>query len=529
MIWRLWGGLMLWVGYCVEWEWLNCHKILTNTSSPYFFDRFAQIQTQPASLARAPANHEVIDKASFFAKAGEGISGVASVPPPEDGDESQLWSPKTIRTVPAFYPLEKSSRFIEDGHLAVASRLSACLRVLSVQATYNDENATASLVTGENVEMHLSLWKTSGDAASKYPVGIVVELQRRKGDSIVFHRYSRYILDAAMGEFDDEVFQEKTGGDIAPVYTKKAERMLKMQRSAASEEESAIIAIEIAHGLLMKDRMDARQLGLESLCLLTDPQKTGSATALIASHVVLLGTAQGTTAELAQGTVFDESPFQEIRETILSLIQLRRIGDGDEAGLSEEEDEKETADDDCFEGQLSQEKEHMNLLHNLALAVLANALEVIEDMDAYDVEPEDTGFSPRSRINSTEITKTFMDEGKDITSKELLSTLIAELGKAANNPHNACLSAKCLGSLMGASDDARRRAKELGAKTVVSTALDVGVRTHAKLETECKKVVKVMTRTEQEAQQVEPQQTEEQQTEEQKTEEEQQSEEEREE
>lgn len=405
-----------------------------------------------------------------------------------------LWSPKTVRTVPAFYPLEKSSRFIEDDHLSVASRLSECLRVLSVHATYNDEIATASLVTGENVEMHLSLWKTSGVAGTKYPAGIVVELQRRKGDSIVFHRYSRYILDAAMGEFDASEFQKATGGDVAHMYTKKAERMLKMQtgKPAANEEESAIIAVEIAHGLLMKDRMDARQLGLESLCLLTDPAKTGITTALIASHVVLLGTAQGATSTAEDSVIFDESPFQEIRETVLSLVQLRRIGD--ETELSEGEDER--SEDDDFEGKHSQEREHMSLLHNLALAVIANALEVVENIDSGDPEPENTGTNPRARVESSDITSAFMNEGKEITSKEILSTLISELGKAAKKPHNATLSAKCLSSLMGASDDARRRAKELGAKNVVSTALDVGVRTHAKLETECKKVVRVLTQQE---------------------------------
>lgn len=451
-----------------------------------------------------PANTEVIDKAAFFKKAEEKASGVASIPPAPDGEEEErLWSPKTVRTVPAFYPLEKSSRFIEDDHLAVASRLAECCRVLSVQATYNDENATASLVTGENVEMHLSLWRTSGNAASKYPAGIVVELQRRKGDSIIFHRYSRYILDAAMDEFDPSDFKERTGGDVAQFYTRKAERMLKMQTagSAATEEENAIIAVEIAHGLLMKDRMDARQLGLESLCLLTDSQKTGSTTALIASHVVLLGSAQGTTAYDVDGTIYDESPFQEIRETILSLIQLRRIGD--ETG-TDDVDVGGIADDE-FEGQHTQEKEHMNILHNLALAVLANALKVIEDYDANDAEPEET-YRPRVRLDSSEITKTFMNEGKDITSKEILSTLISELGKASRNPHNACLSAKCLSSLMGASDDARRRAKELGAKNVVSTALDVGVRTHAKLETECQRVVTVMTQVREEDPQLEQQQ-----------------------
>lgn len=460
----------------------------------------------------------MIDKASFFAKAEE-KGGVASVPQPPafDSDDGKPWSPKTIRTVPAFYPLEKSSRFIEDDHLSVANRLSECLRVLSVQATYNDENATASLVTGENVEMHLSLWKTSGDITSKYPVGIVVELQRRKGDSIVFHRYSRYILDAALGEFDPTGFLAKTGGDVAQVYTKKVERMLKMQvgRQAATEEENAIIAIEIAHGLLMKDRMDARQLGLESLCLLTDPQKTGNTTALIASHVILLGTAQGATTTAEDGAIFDESPFQEIRETILSLIQLRRIGD--EEDLSGTEEERDVSGDDDFEAQHIQEREHMSLLHNLALAVLANALEVIENFDLLDTEPEDTDGKPRARVDSTEITNTFMNEGKEITRKEILSTLISELGKASRTPHNACLSAKCLGSLMGASDDARRRAKELGAKNVVSTALDVGVRTHVKLESECKKVVKVLTRTveqDDEVQQEEQQEVEEEEEEE---------------
>jgi hypothetical protein len=87
----------------------------------------------------------------------------------------------------------------------------------------------------------------------------------------------------------------------------------------------------------------------------------------------------------------------------------------------------------------------------------------------------------------------FIQDAQNVTQKDILSTLISELGKATMKPHNACLSAKCLRSLLGASKDARLRAKELGAKQVVSTALDVGVRTHAKLETECKKVEKVLT------------------------------------
>mmetsp|Transcript_41148 Transcript_41148/g.46760 ORF Transcript_41148/g.46760 Transcript_41148/m.46760 type:complete len:507 (-) Transcript_41148:444-1964(-) len=453
--------------------------------------RFAQINPPlAASVAGEAESSDIIDKASFFAKAEGKTSGL--IEEEVTDEDANPWSPKEVRTVPAFYPLEKSSRFIEDDHLAVASRLSECLRALSVHATYNDEIATASLVTGENVEMHLSLWKTSGAPTSRYPVGIVVELQRRKGDSIVFHRYNRYILDAAMGEFDSCEFQSSTGGDVANMYTKKAERMLKMKtgKTAATEEENAIIAVEIAHGLLMKDRMDARQLGLESLCLLTDPTKTGNTTALIASHVVLLGTAQDVTISSGEGVIFDESPFQEIRETILSLVQFNKIGE--DAELSD--DERGSMEEDEFESQQIQEREHLSILHNLALAVMANALQVVEKNESTDNEPERTETNSKARLDCKEIATTFMSEGKEITNKEILSTLISELGKAAKTPHNATLSAKCLSSLMGASEDARKRAKELGAKNVVATALDVGVRTHAKLETECKKVFKVLTR-----------------------------------
>jgi len=323
--------------------------------------------------------------------------------------------------------------------------------------------------------MHLSLWKTAGEKA-----GIVVELQRRKGDSIAFHRYSRYILDAAIGDFDVAQHIETHGEDIDFVYSKKVQRLLNVElgKSTASEHENAVIAIEIAHGLLMKDRMDARQLGLESLCLLTDPKKTGIITALITSHVVLLGTARGieglsATAGAEAEILLDEAPFQGIREAVLSLVQFGRMGEDIEF-----EDDEET----------------MGALHNLALAVMANSLDVIENQDRYDANPEETEKKPAAlrTASSSSITGSFLEESGEISKTELLSTLIAELGKAAEKPHDACLSAKCIGSLCRASDKAKRRAKELGAKNVVSTALDVGMRTHLKLETECNKVTRVL-------------------------------------
>lgn len=424
---------------------------------------------RPTSLAGPTRkNEDVIDKESYFS-AAVGKSD-RSIP----DDSKSNWAPTKLRPVPAFYPLERSSRFVEDDLVQVVTRVSECNRVLSVQAVYCNETATATLLTAENVEMHLSLWKVGGP---KQPDGIAVELQRRKGDSIAFHRYSKHILDAAVGDFNPEEYVQIHGEDVDIVYSKKVHRLLNLEtvKDSASEIENAIIAIEIAHGLLMKDRMDARQLGLESLCLLTDPNKTGNTTALIASRVVLLGTAQDLESEQEE-LICDEGPFQEIRQTILSLIQFRRIGEADE-----------------FDGPsaLTEEEEHITILHNLALAVLANALDVIENEERREDEPEETRPAVRGRLDSaSSICDSFLDEACEVSGdQEILKTLISELGKAGDKPHNACLSAKCIGSLCRASDKARRRAKELGAKTVVQTALDVGTRTHLKLEKECTKVM----------------------------------------
>ena len=435
---------------------------------------------RPMSLAGPTSTiSDVIDKASFFASASAPVAKAA-----QTEDQRCNWEPTQLRPVPAFYPLERSSRFVEDELSVVAARLSEANRVLSVHAVYNNENATASLLTAENVEMHLSLWKTGG-GPKMHPEGIVVELQRRKGDSIPFHRYSRYLLDAAVGDFDSKEHVDN-GGEIDVVYSKKVQRMLNLEaaRQTATEQENAIIAIEIAHGLLMKDRMDARQLGLESLCLLTDPKKTGVTTAIIASRVVLLGTAQGLETEQDDNLLFDEAPFQEIRESILSLIQLKRIGNSDDF------------DDEVH----SEEEEHNKVLHNLALAVLANALDVIENEESLlendERNPEFTRKRSSTSGSVTSICESFLNDACEMHDDEILKTLIRELGSADQKPHDACLSAKCIGSLCRASEEARKRAKELGAKTVVQTALDVGTRTHLRLETECEKLTKVLQRTE---------------------------------
>jgi len=437
-------------------------------SEPEF--RSAAIQRPPSVGLRGP-NPDIIDKQAYFG----GVPKRAETKIPAKEASYTPWSPTEVRQVPAFYPLERSSRFVHAELEEVVFLTSEANRLLSIHAEYCDKTATATLLTCENVEMQLSLWRPSGDKE-----GIVIEIQRRKGDSITFHRYSRCILDHIAGDLDISDHVEKNGDDIDAVFARKVQRKstLEAPQDSRTEAENAIIAIEIAHGLIMKDRIDANQLGLESLCLLTDPKKTGLTTAGIASRVVLLGSAREANTDNSapeEALMCDETPFQEIRQALLSLIQFRRIGDGDDFG----------------KGDSSEESEHITVLHNLALAVLANALDVIsnEDIDATS-SPEDVP-AVRNRLDTSEsISEQFLDESLEFSANnEIMKTLITELGKAGTKPHNACLSAKCIGSLCRASEKAREKAKELGAKAVVEAALEVGERTHYKLHCECSKVM----------------------------------------
>merc|ERR1712226_1300436 len=79
--------------------------------------------------------------------------------------------------------------------------------------------------------------------------------------------------------------------------------------------------------------------------------------------------------------------------------------------------------------------------------------------------------------DGTPTVSTFLDESQEISKKELLSTLLNVLGKAESKPHDAHLSAQCLKSLFQASRRAKRRARDLNAKQIVNTALEVGRRT----------------------------------------------------
>eukprot|EP00804_Cyclotella_cryptica_P019358 CCRYP_018946-RE/>CCRYP_018946-RE protein AED:0.11 eAED:0.11 QI:0/0.6/0.66/1/0.6/0.5/6/2616/593 len=260
--------------------------------------------------------------------------------------------------------------------------------------------------------------------------------------------------------------------------------------------DKALEALNIAASLIKKDRVDARRLGMESLVLLTDPLRAGIETAKIASRVVLLGTAR---EDLAMGlendddldTLFDESAGLGIRETILEMI----MGDDFEGKI---------AKDDIHDYEI--DREFMDTLFNLGLSVLSNALRTLGEgseptaappydersrscTDKEDRKPSPVvpsrrraATEPVNRPSDMNVPKRFIDDTSASFGCDVLSSLIRILGQAKSKPHDAYHSARCLDVLFKGGNSHRARARrDLDAKRIISAALEVGARSHAKL------------------------------------------------
>lgn len=434
---------------------------------------------------------------------------------------------------------------------------------------------------------------------------VVVETHKKRGQTMSFHSYSRLVLDAASGTTVNTVARAKqsspvgsgskrssdfsptaapkrssapprigrpaalgrpslskgsSGGDGGPPsedvvtsmiplsyggrggFSHLTPMTLKNPMAQATLRLHTLRGLEVVSDLLSKDRIDAQRLGIESLCLLTDPNRTNPLTSIMAARVVLMGTTrqldrqevahtENTSREFEESKVEDR--FQElprassqtaleahredvtgvdleeeemvamnlcIRDAILNLVTTSRISpdhdddddDDDESddgggkpfasgGGDRKNDDDENNDflpDIPFGFQGNDERadkkdavgEHNMLMHTLALAVLTNALHVFLKKE-------------------NEFAKLALSQDYG----EIIGTLINELRNVERSPHDAALSARCLHSLLSNSEDARTRVlNDQDAITVINRARQFGSLSHATLEKEVKKILKIL-------------------------------------
>lgn len=393
-------------------------------------------------------------------------------PPIASYSTPTTWTKPDLRPIPTYYPMERSNCILKLSEHSVedmTQNISDCLRQLSVQANYFNKPAAAALLTPELVEIYLALWKTPNDE-------IQVELQRRKGDSVTFHRYCRHILDASSGDFD--ATEVRTTGSLH--YLKAAEKLLRSELSKTNGDDDSKVALELTHSLLTKDRMDARKLGMESLCILTDPSKTHLPTTIMASRAVLLGGG--------------ESMGNDIHTMILNLVQKRCMGDEENLleGMPVEYDSDDEdffpSDDERDNTRPPEYNDTMSIMLNHALIVLANSWQVVSTFESFDGTPETTIALPSLEL----LVDHFLHDALEVTDTDMIFSLLQQMQRAPIKPHNACLAAKTLTILVTHSTRARERAIKVGAAQVVDRAYDVGVASNAKLEQECRSLLELL-------------------------------------
>jgi len=393
----------------------------------------------------------------------------------------QTWENPQLRPIPSYYPLECSNRVLDldDVELdEITSNLSDAFRILSIQAKYLENPAGAALLTPELVEMHLYLWKRGDNQ-------VCVEVQRRGGDSVTFHRYARHILEAASGDFDGGEYKDYSDSR----YLKAAEKLLRTELSKSEKElEESLMAIEFAAGLLKKDRLDARMLGMESLCILTDPRKTCLSTAMLVCRAVILGNNQ------------DEQhlSFTEIHEFVLNIVQKRFMIDEDSLKKdmivdydSDDEDFFNSEDQDT-DGEIPPEYQNaMNNFVNYGLKILSNAWEVMTTFDSFDTEPEQTDHSQSLSIGI--LVDNFRQSSFNVTNEDILKTLFKEVSRAETRAHNACLAGKCLKILCSLSEHVSSDAGKIFGYETAIRAARIGKSTNARLEKECGELAQVLS------------------------------------
>jgi hypothetical protein len=342
------------------------------------------------------------------------------------------WQVKTDALEMASFPLEHTHREIPGVEAEeVCSRISEALRVLSIEAEFDDEKAKAKCRTSDYACFRIRLYAGSDEGQP-----VIVECQRRSGPGMSFMQSCRAILCAAEGKtLTSEASKKKVPPFMkCPVANMKCLQGVKPP-SAADREAELASALNKAAELLHKDQHDSCVLGMEHLCVLTDPLKTCPETAMKASKIIV---------------VSGDDDTYNIREEMTALLERDGVSpDFDHADVGQN---------------------HADRLRHVALLVFSNSLALI----AKDGSLE-------SAIQQDE----WFDEF-------LIPNLMDQVRCAKTSPNNASVATCCLNSLMSCSTVARSLVREYDGLQIIGRAHEHGVQRHELLANETRRCMKAL-------------------------------------
>jgi len=384
------------------------------------------------------------------------------------------WVNHQVTLIPGFYLLERTHRIINKIQIEeIKENLCKCFHTLSTQAKYEEMPVGAALLTPEYIEMHVYLWKVRDN-------GICVEVQRRQGDSIIFYRYAKYILQAAVGNF---------AANNNLDFHSKAKFTKNLLRSQFSGKESLSRSLEQAASLIWSDRIDARILGMERICMLTDPRKMDFNAALSVSRALIFG---------KHNSEEDGPDFARITfDFIIKMVQTRFSDDEELQDMMTTEYSSDGEDNgNAYFGHEEKPQEFIGAerrLENYGLIILSNALETLSVFYRTGSEAGKTHFidnkqgsSNNNKLhgNITQICKISFEK----TQRHILITLLKVANCAISRPHNACLAIKSLRFLCCLSKKNCEHLKSESGLEMTIHAEEIGRVTNARLQNECEKL-----------------------------------------
>ncbi|KAL3905319.1 MAG: hypothetical protein SGILL_009725 [Bacillariaceae sp.] len=194
-------------------------------------------------------------------------------PVSKNSDKLFVWKLPSAPTLPEFHPLERTAVFVpQTSPEKVAARLSKVLRDRSIEAHYDNEKAKVSCVTAEGVDFRIRLYR----GRNQYSHGVICEVQRRMGSSLVFHSDTQAILDAAEGKSVPAPPLMTSLNNLPEVSDDESEFDEEDEDFTMPSAESSLAMVS---KMLSLPGFDAQYLGLQTLSSLVDPEKLSLSTA----------------------------------------------------------------------------------------------------------------------------------------------------------------------------------------------------------------------------------------------------------
>jgi len=320
------------------------------------------------------------------------------------------WNVTEVPALPIFYINERTSvKIMNMNPQLIADRITQYANSISAGLNYDDLKGGA-IISINRTEICVQLFRIRYSTQN----AIIVEVRRKNGSSIIFHRAARGILSAAKG---DPVALPPS--DLRTMTRPDTTKLLRSKRQTKEEDDdtTAEAAIENIEDLLTKDRFDANLLGVESLLHLTSCGSSSKTMASFTADVILNGRSD------------------IIKDKVFSLIVNAKRNE-------DEDDEPKNIVENGFNRRM----------RICVLSLLANALEVLSksDLESKSSDEEWVG-----------------DDG-------LLASLLRKLKDSKSNVHEAYYAAKCLRTAIKVSSGMKSWAIERDVREIVQQSQNEG-------------------------------------------------------